>query len=609
MPVYDQPSNVIYPMGGGLNQAQPPTAIQPNEHPDLQNFYPFAGKLIRRGGVRRITSVAHTEALLSLFPFKKRAGDWTLIVGTKSGFGKLSNTGILAIPTVEGLVLVQVLIPWVMLQYNDVAYAVRDGAGSLFRVTPDVVMAAGIAKPSSAPVLAQNANPGVLAAGAYVGVYTDINLDTGAESDPSPASNTLALASLKAIDWSALVASTNPQVTHHNLYRSLIDQVNEYFYVATVPNQTTSLLSEDVLPQDMGDAASFENQLPPPGLVWAATFNERNFVTDGVDVFYSNLFNMEGFTGRSIPVFRDDGHRIRVLYPFGERLIIGKTNKVHFLIGTDRSSFRILTLSDKHGCTSGHSMKAAENSLFWLGPGPNFYRSDGNSVAGIGDTKIRRVLDAIPPSLLQSVVAETVPELGWYVAAVPNSTVIDPNAELQIANNSTVLVYNYRSDAWAIFTHNGAAPQFIAEIFDTNYARTLYGTIYNGHVYELYKRGVLQDEAASFPPSNISAQLLTKEESGGSFLSKAIRRVHVLCSSHAEAITLKAYRDGRTVPNASRTASLQGDQAWKSVNLSQLGDPGGTVQLGIEYSGTAALEIEAIGLDIEMIERHVGQPQ
>ncbi len=594
MPEYEIPPTVTYPLGGGLNQGLPPTSIKPSEHPILENFYPFGQKLIRRGGIRQVTSSAFTEALTSFFPFKDSTGNWTLLVSGQTRFGKMSGMGFLLIPNAKGVSIASVNLPFTWFQYNDVAYAVRPGGGALYRITPGTVMKSGIPAAETAPVLTQG-GAGALASGDYSAVVTGANSNTGAESNPSPESNVLSLASLKDIDWSTIPTFTSPQVNTRRIYRTLVDQVNEYFYVATLPNNVdTTYTGDEVLPQDQGDPVSFENFEPTSGLTWVAVWNERAFATNGTDLFYSNLFNMEGWTGRSIPVFKDDGHEIRVLYAFGDRLIIGKTNKVHFLIGADRSTFRLLTLSDKHGCVAGHSMKAAENILFWYGSGRNFYRSDGNSVAGIADIKIKTILEAIPDSAQEQIVAATFPTLSWYVATIPQA----------VGNNAIVVVYNYRSNAWTVFRHPGDAPQFLAEFFDADYGRALYGTQYDGQLYHLYDSSKTDDFGTA-----IAAKLLTKEEDGGTYMAKALRRVHLLCSTAAEQITLKAYRDGRSAPSASRSASLADDQAWKSINLSTMRDRGGTIQLGLEYSGATPIEIEAIGLDVEIVERAVGQPQ
>jgi len=594
MPEYDTPPKVVYELGGGLNQGIPPSEIGQNEHPLLQNFYTQGKKLIRRGGIRRVTSAAYAETLNSFFPYRRSTGDWTLIVGALSTIGKLSGAGIVVIPTATGLALVPVLVPFTWFQYNDIVYATRRGDGRLLRITPSLVELAGIPAPAAALAATPSAG-GPLAMGDYAAVFTYANSATGAESNPSPKDDVTLGGGSGYVDYNGISVSATPQVDVKRIYRTLVDQVNEYFFVREIPNAATLYWQEGVLPEDMGDPVLFDNNLPPTDLVWATAWNERCFGTDGTDIFFTNLFNMEGWTGLSIPVYRDDGHIIRVLYAFGDRLVIGKTNKVHFLIGTDRSTFRVLTLSDKHGCMSGHSMRAAEGYLFWYGSGRNFYRSDGNNTVGIGDIKIRTLLDAIPDALQDQVSAEVFPAFSQYVASIPQTG---------YTQNRVVVVYNYRTDSWTTYTHPDMAPQYLAEFFDSTYGRSLYGMQYDGHVYHLYDPTQLTDYGTP-----IAAKLLTREEDGGSLMAKALRRVHILCSTAAESIALKAYRDGRAVPSASRNVSLSADMAWKPFNLSTLRDPGSTVQLGIEYTGTTAIELESIGLELDLIERFGGQPQ
>src|SRR5574341_431348 len=56
-------------LGGGLNEGQPLSAVNPNEATILRNFYPFGRKLVRRGGVRKITTAGNwDENIFSMFP-------------------------------------------------------------------------------------------------------------------------------------------------------------------------------------------------------------------------------------------------------------------------------------------------------------------------------------------------------------------------------------------------------------------------------------------------------------------------------------------------------------------------------------------------------------
>src|SRR5574341_482885 len=181
--------------------------------------------------------------------------------------------------------------------------------------------------------------------------------------------------------------------------------------------------------------------LPPDLVEIGDNWQERLWCSDGKDLFFSEFGLPESFAGDAILlVFPDDGHRIRAVYGHGSRLMVGKTNKVHFVIGTDRSDFEIQTLSDKHGCYSHHSMKSAEGFLFWYG-GDNFYRSDGANVESISTIKIRRLLDRIPDSRKEFVVSGISPRRGLYLSAVT----LDSGTK-----NTHVLAYNYRTEAWTV---------------------------------------------------------------------------------------------------------------------------------------------------------------
>jgi hypothetical protein len=601
MPPYDIPPKIVYEQGGGMNRGLPATEIEQNEVVTLRNFYTFGKKNIRRGGVRRVLKNAYFEQITSFFPYVHSAGDRKLIIGATSSFGICDDPTdpdllITQITNDTGIFIPYVNRPWVMIQYNDSIYAAREGDGKMYLVGTGIVRAAGIAAPTTAPGIVAGA-AGALAAGDYQAVYTYFDSATGVEGNPSPASTVLTLGAggLK-INYSAIAdPPSTARIDTKRIYRTLIDQVGEYYYVGSVPVGTTTF-TEDLLPDAMGDPVLFDNNLPRTDLRWITIWNERCFGTDGIDLFLTNLFNPEGWTNDIYPIYKEDGHKIRVLYKFGDRLIIGKTNKVHFLVGTDRSTFRLQTLSDKHGVMSGHSMRSAEGNLFWYGSGKNFYRSDGTSTIAIGDIKIRDLLDAIPDHLQDQITAEVFPALSQYIASIPNGSGSN--------NNRDVVVYNYRTDSWSLYRHPGNAPQYLAEYFTATYGRQLFGTLYDGYIYEMYDPDQTDDYG-----SPIDAFMLTRQEDGGSLMAKGLRRVHLLCTTAAELVTLSAYRDGRAVPSASRDVSLNVDARWKVANLSTLKDPGSTVQLGIAYTGTTAIEIEAVGLEIDPIERFSGQPQ
>jgi hypothetical protein len=231
------------------------------------------------------------------------------------------------------------LKPWTAFEYKNIAYFVREASNALIRSDGTYYGPSGIAAPSVAPTLADGAS-GDIPAADFIGVVTFYNSATNVESNPSPASAVLSHAGSKKIDWSGIPTSTNPQVTSRRLYRTLPDATGEYYFVAQIDNNVdTTFTGDNVLVQDLGEAVSFDNGLPPGDIQFGAVWKERGFFSDKVDLFYSEQGRMECFAEDAIiSVFPDDGHEIRAVYAYGDRLIVGKTNKIHYIVGAGPDS-------------------------------------------------------------------------------------------------------------------------------------------------------------------------------------------------------------------------------------------------------------------------------
>lgn len=585
-------------LGGGLNEGQPLSSINPNEATVLRNFYPFGRKLVRRGGVRLLTTSGNwDENIFSMFPLKTSTDEWTLLVGGATKLGKLSGDTIADLPS--SLSIPSGTYPWVWFQYKNYAYAMRQGQTDLLRADSTSWYTAGMAAPSVAPTIAQGA-AGNLTAANYYGVVTFYNDATGIESNPSPASLVLALAASKMIDWSAVQTSSNPFVTSRRLYRTLPNQVGEYFYVGSIAdNFTTTYGSENVIIADMGRAVSFDNGLPPTGLRAGCIWRERLFATDGTDLFYSEYLLPECFGDESVlSIYPDDGHQIRGVAAFGDRLIIGKTNKMHYLVGADANSFNVLTLSDRHGCMSDLSMKSAEGLLFWYGTGNNFYKTDGNNVVEISTIKLRDTLDAIPDSMAHKVVAAINPALSQYLAAVPQD---------ESGYNWKVLVYNYKTDAWTIYDHGDEgdehAPQFLSDFYDENLQHVLYSTHYDGNIYQYDDPTYYWDfEEQLF----IEAEWVSRADDFGSpGYRKFFRELWAnIPRVSGGTITLSAYYDEDTSPSYTRSATLDiEDAAWKAFKLPTHDHPATQLRAGIKYEGADPISLDGVHVEVGVLQR------
>lgn len=574
-------------VGGSLNQGRAPSELGANEYAALANWYQFGAKLRRRGGMRRLTTDPFQERVTGLVSYKPDvlpSGGVDMIVAGPTRFGNLVGSSISLIPNQAGFTIPSSTRRWSLFQYKNICYGIREGVG-LVRGDGTYVGPGGIAAPTVAPVIADGA-AGDIPAASFKAVYTFYNANTGMESNPSPVSNTLVHAGSKKIDWTGIAVSTNAQVTSRRIYRTLPDQSGEYFLVDEIENNTaTTYTGDNVLAQDLDDAVSQTNGEPPDGLHDGVVWKERLFATDERDLFHSEDGLIEAFDPEAIiPVFPDDGHKIRALHAFGDRLMIGKTNKIHYLVGSDPSTFALLTLSDKHGCVAHHSMQSAEGQLLWLGP-DNVYRSDGNNVTGIASVKLRDIINGMDAEAARDAVATVFPELGWYMLVIPGYA---------------QLIYNYRTDVWTTVP-TAEDIQALGDFYDTNLTQEIYAADDDGHVYRFHDTSYGYDDTPSATGTAIDA-VATGRAWGALAGSAAINeRASLLCDQYSESIDLAILNEGNVIK--SRTVSLDYAPRWKVYSLSTRHQAKAHVQLRIAYTGATAIELEGFALDITPLGR------
>jgi len=582
---------------GGLNQGTDPSAIGDNEFERLENMYPRYKRLIRRNGYTKLTTAGPwDEQINSFFAYKTGAAVWKLLVGGSTKLGYMLNNDVTDIAPIGNAFIAGTMLTnrfrWA--QYKDAAYLCRKIAGTLYRTNGLTVGIAGIAEPTAACVIADGP-AGDLGAGDYISVVTFYNVESGAESNPSPESNTLTLGASNNINYTSIPVSTNPQVNARRIYRTLANQTGEYYLVATITDNIQTTLTEDVLQNDMGDAASFDNGLPPTTCAHLTIWNERMWVTDTVDLFFSEFGLPESYSEFSVISVRpDDGHTINGLLAFGDALIIGKTNATYLVSGTDEADFSLSTLSDKFGCRSHDSMATAEGLAFWFG-GDNYYMTDGNNVKAIGDSEIRDLIDGILATDFPNITGAIVDSLGWYVSGIVSDTV------------TYYLVYNYRENTWTTLKYNSTneSPLVIGNFFDEAGAAIVYaslvgtGASYLGHIYE-WNAGTTDDGTA------IAVDLLTKRYGlDRDDILKVVRDVALHTEKIADNITADVHVDGTS--RQSKAINLYTDNPWKGISVSSVGYPGVYVQLRIRYTGTAAFDLKGFQLKVIDLNRRANK--
>ncbi len=565
-------------LGGGLNE-DAPTSLQDREWSKLENCRSFGTKLVRRGGLTAITEVPYANGLSSLFAYKTAVGAWLLMVGLRDGIGKVSGLGV--VPLASADIYADSGDPWIMKQYKDEVFACRPRTGTLKKASSAFIQNAGIAAPLTAATISDG-GAGAKEAGDRQLVYTYYVKESGAESNPSPVSNTLALGANKQITADGVTASTNPQVNSRRLYETSPNQEGEYYFVKQIDdNITVNGITNNVAQDDLGRSVSFENGLPPDGITAIEIMNERLFAAVGSVVYYSQIGLVQSFSEFNfLPIMEDDGHTIIDLVAWGDVLAIGKTGGVYVLRNAGSTSVESGVISEKHG-VRGFSMQVAEGSLFWYS-GENIYRSEGGVPSAISTLRVRATLDRIPEAYKTTVRSAVLPRLSLYLLAVPLDAATAP---------SHIIVYNYKTDAWDI-VEPSQAPLFFGRYFGTDYDEVLYGAYPDGCIYEM-ESGLTDNGTA------ITAIAKTKAlDYGLGPGQKAIRTVGVNTPSvPGGSLTIRIYNDEKATPFKTRTGLSLARAGWKRFNISTLNEQASTHQVEFEYNGSPEFEIHEIEVE------------
>jgi hypothetical protein len=547
----------VLDVGGGILQGSSPLQVPAKYWSWLLNWIPFATRLIQRGGISKYNTTACPQELYGALSFETSDGTHSLIVGGSSLLYRLTAGG--------GAAQLSALDPiasgtglWRFVQFRNNWFAARMSGSALIRGTHDHHSNGGILAPTVAPTLTEGA-AGDLVAGDYQAVRTyaifDAEGNVIGESNPSPP-GLVTIGANKKIDWSAMGASGQSIVNGQRLYRTELNGAGRYFWIADlIGSAFTSYTGDNVMAADLGVEASFDNGLPPAVVYDICQWRERIWVHNKRSVFYTAVGLGDAFSESllrsEIPVFPNDGQDITVLHAFGDKLIVGKAQGgIHVITGYTPDTFNLETLTGKHGCPSPLSMRSSEGVLLWFG-GDNFYRSDATDTKEIGQYEVRTLIDSIDPTLYPLISSEIYPYLSLYVVTIPAGT--------GLTDNNYVLIYNYKTSAWAPVQHASPAlaPRFFQNAQDANGRLQTYAAFPgSNHLYLWNDLNTTFDDGV--------APTLKWKRGGDNFgvvgYKVAVHRLHLQHTACPGLITLRAYRDGETVAFKTRGPIALGDE-------------------------------------------------
>lgn len=586
-------------LSGGLNDAMDPSSIGPTFSTKLENFRIRGKELWSRDGIIRQTSSAHSERITGLFGFGVAVGSWVLLVGTQTGLYKLVSGTLTALTNTDSISIPSSDDPWKFRQYKNIVYGVRAGVQGVLRITENEFSLAGIDAPTTAVTLA-NTTGGTMEAGDRHVVMTFVNTNTDVESTPSPNSAAVTLSANDLITITNAEVPTDAQVNARRFYVELAGIPGQYYLgLETTDIASTGPFTIDKTVEQLGGLASFEND-PPDEKVYVdlEVWKERLWLTDGYDVQYSQNIAGVGLAEcfdplAFISIFPDDRNRITAIRAFGDRLVVGKTNGVHAIV-TSGDGFAVQTLSDKQGCPSGDTMRAAEGLLWWYS-GENVYQTNGSSLENISDppgesgSRVRELLDLIPDTYKSSVSAAVYPRYGWYVLSIITGSSSIP---------THALIYDYRNRRWFVFKHATlGAPTVFGDFFDSyEQSRVFCAYADSNHIYDF----IGDDDANDDDGEGIDAIWRSAGfDCGAPGYQHVMRKVGLLVEPIQETVTVRVYEEASDTASASRTG-ISLNQARQLQRISIPSYRSFHSQIEVEYSGAARLKLKALLLDADV---------
>lgn len=211
------------------------------------------------------------------------------------------------------------------------------------------------------------------AAGSPNGTYslevTFGNSLTGNESSASDPSTATVTVTNQKIVVSNVPVSSDPQVDTRFIYIKNIATMGQYFRAGTINDNVTTTITLDFVDADLDIPAptTVSNNPPPANIRAAAYFQGLMFVTDGAQLYYSNILAPEQFNPISIVVVNaQDGQTIEALFSDHEILMILKSDSLWGIFnGNNPTTWDVLQIDTDYGCVAPRTVVAANGYTWW----------------------------------------------------------------------------------------------------------------------------------------------------------------------------------------------------------------------------------------------------
>jgi hypothetical protein len=211
-------------------------------------------------------------------------------------------------------------------------------------------------------------------------------------SELTPASSALVCAN-QGISYSGIPVSPNPAVNARRIYRTAT-LGTEYFWDVDIDDNTTTTLTNssadatlDLTAVDAGDyvatPAGLDLVVEHKGRAWGRSAEEP-------DTLYGSRLDDVTSWPESIPTYPigEQGSGITGLANRRDDLVILKRKVVRKLVGDDEDSFRVINVSEGHGCIATDSVVVIKDVVYWLNH-DGVWKMEGDDISSLTDDTVR----------------------------------------------------------------------------------------------------------------------------------------------------------------------------------------------------------------------------
>ncbi|MCK4784547.1 MAG: hypothetical protein KAV87_12415 [Desulfobacteraceae bacterium] len=299
------------------------------------------------------------------------------------------------------------------------------------------------------------------------------------EGNPSPPSEEITLTTGKVAELTNIPVSSEPEVTHKNIYRNKEGEEKRYWVERILNSDTTYT---DSLPDSgLGDEVSYESYPPPLGdsiEIW-----DDCLWVCGVEGYPESLFRsrrgyLEQFKSIALSIFplrEDEASPVLRVKEFNNYLYPFKKTSI-WVISRSGVSLVVDKMIDGKGTVAGPSVaECGDKKLRFLSNYYEIEEFDGWKLTTMElPNKVKKILKTINKTYAHRSVARNHAEENEYRLAIPTGSSMVPNK---------TIVYNYKDKNFFIDTYHQNICSISVLAIEKGVRAMLYGTEQG----ELYK--------------------------------------------------------------------------------------------------------------------------